>query len=214
MPSTEAAPRRRFTVHGDGSSDRVLLPIVRWVLRQVDPQTVWEPQWADLSRLRVRPRDLAAKLCRAVELYECDVLFVHRDQESGSRVERVAEITAAAAGLQVAYAPVVPVRMTEAWLLFEETALRKASGNPHGNMPLLLPPLETLESVLDPKQILFDVLRRASGLSGRRLDKLRPQTLRHQVAELIDDFSPLRQLDAFASLVEDAGRVVAALPAA
>ena len=36
------------------------------------------------------------------------------------------------AGQPPAWASVIPVRMREAWLLFDETAIRKAAGNPSG----------------------------------------------------------------------------------
>jgi hypothetical protein len=95
---------------------------------------------------------------------------------------------------------VIPVRMTEAWLLFDEAALRKAVDNPAGKNPLNLPRLKTLESLPDPKKILYDLLRAASGLKGRQLQKFKPNKFVHQVAESIEYFSPLRQLSAFQAL--------------
>jgi hypothetical protein len=63
----------------DGTSDRVLLPILTWSLKQHDVDTVMA-QWADLSRIH-RPPDLRGRLKAALDLYPCDVLFVHRDSE-------------------------------------------------------------------------------------------------------------------------------------
>ncbi len=87
--------------------------------------------------------------------------------------------------------------MTEAWLLLDEQAIRSAAGNPNGKIDLKIRRIHTLENLPDPKQVLFDALKLASGLSGRRLEKFRPDEHRHLVAERIDNFLPLRKLSAF-----------------
>ena len=99
--------------------------------------------------------------------------------------------------------------MTEAWLLFDEAAIRRAAGNPNGAMPLDLPPLDRLERLPDPKRVLFDAIRTASGRTRRRLKKLNEAESRARLAELLRDFSPLRQLDAFARLEADIQTVAA-----
>jgi hypothetical protein len=98
---------------------------------------------------------------------------------------------------------VIPVRMTEAWLMFDETAIRRASGNPNGNVPLDLPPLKNLESLADPKEVLHKALCKASQRHGRRLKKWRPDEAVAWITHHAGDFSPLRQLPAFAALEED-----------
>jgi len=87
--------------------------------------------------------------------------------------------------------------MTEAWLLIDESAIREASGNPNGRTPLALPRTRDLEKLPDPKELLYELLRQASELSGRRLAKFKPDECVHRLAELIDDFSPLCGLPAF-----------------
>lgn len=103
---------------------------------------------------------------------------------------------------------VVPVRMTEAWFLFDTQAIRRAAGNPNGRMDLELPELRRCESLPDPKSVLRDLLVRASGLSGRRLRGFQSHTLLTRVSELVQDFSPLRTLSAFQELEEDINRLV------
>lgn len=103
---------------------------------------------------------------------------------------------------------VVPVRMQEAWLLFDETAIKHAAGNGAFRDSLDLPPLRELEAVPDPKAVLYDRLQRASGLHGRRLRAFPVGQRARRVAELIDDFSPLRALPAFCALEADVQRVV------
>lgn len=98
---------------------------------------------------------------------------------------------------------VVPVRMTEAWLLFNEQAIRHASGNRHGEETLNLPSLRDLETLPNPKTLLFEFIRKASGLTGRRLERFPVRFHAYRVPEFISDFSPLRRLPAFASLEGD-----------
>ena len=94
---------------------------------------------------------------------------------------------------------VVPVRMQEAWLLIDESALRKAAGNPQGRQRLDVPDPKKLEDLPDPKQILHELLHKASGLRGRRLKRFIRDVGSHvhRVAEQIDNFSLLRDLTAF-----------------
>ena len=89
----------------------------------------------------------------------------------------------------------------EAWLLFDAAAIRRAAGNPNGDTPLDLPELSRVEGLPNPKDILHTLLREASGLRGRRLKNLRVPVRR--VADLIEDFAPLRRLSAFQRLEQD-----------
>ena len=67
------------------------------------------------------------------------MLFIHRDAEREPHEKRVAEVEAALEGVELGETqpvPVVPIRMQEAWLLFDERAIRYASGNPKGRTPM------------------------------------------------------------------------------
>jgi len=97
----------------------------------------------------------------------------------------------------------VPVRMTEAWLLFDVVAIRRAAGNPNGRVPLELPAIHACEGLVNPKDELIKVVRTASGLSVRRQKKLQVEGVAVRVADLIDDFSPLSVLSAFRALQDD-----------
>lgn len=59
-----------------------------------------------------------------------------------------------------------------------------------------------------PKKTLHKLLRQASGLTGRRLQKFPVASGVQRMASLIDDFSPLRALPAFAALEGEIGMVV------
>jgi len=193
----------RYTLLTDGSSDRALLPIISWLLRQHCPEFAIQPEWADLYRLPEKPKQLADRIRCSIELYPCDVLFVHRDAEKIEWIQRIKEIKNALNGID--HPPtvcVVPVRMTEAWLLHDEKAIRQAAGNPNGKQQLALPKMTNVENFPDPKQILHELLLSAGGQTSRRR-KPDISGFAIRVAELIDSFEPLRQLTAFSQFEDE-----------
>jgi len=199
----------RYTLLSDGSSDKALIPVLTWLLRHYFNNCAIHPYYADLRRLPRPPRSLSERITTAIGLFPCDLLFVHRDAENQTRQMRKNEIEDAILGVsEIMTLPcvicVIPVRTGEAWLLFNEGAIRRASGNPHGRISLDLPNIANLEALPKPKRILYELLRRASGLKGRRLRKLNTNKCVHLVAEFIEDFAPLRQLSAFIALELDA----------
>lgn len=201
----------RFTLLSDGSSDQVLSPILVWLLRRQNVTRAIQPAWADLRWLRRPPMDLAGRIALTLELYPCDLLFVHRDAESAPLAVRRAEILQALPDSVEKAAPavcIVPVRMQEAWLLFDEPAIRHAAGNPSGNQPLTMPKMRDLEALPDPKALLHELLREASGLHGRRRRRFSVQTGARRVVEFIEDFSPLLDLSAFQALDDELREIV------
>lgn len=204
-------PDLRYSLVSDGSSDAALLPILSWLLRQNGVSRAVQPSLADLRRLPKPPKSLVDKIRIALDLYPCELLFVHRDAERQPFQQRKDEIEQALQALEVAAVPwvgVIPVRMTEAWLLFDEAAIRHAAGNRSGRQPLELPSLLQLEELPDPKSVLHEALRLASGLHGRRLRQFRVPQSALRVSALATDFSPLRQLTAFRALEADIQQVI------
>jgi hypothetical protein len=120
-----------------------------------------------------------------------DLVVVHRDADRDGRDARMAEIENAVCEVMpgVAHAPVIPIRMTEAWLLLDEQAIRQVAGDPNGREPLGLPSVRKVESIPDPKAKLKETLCRASGLSGRKLDKFR-QRFPHHRRQLLERIDP------------------------
>jgi len=201
----------RYTLVSDGSSDKALLPILSWLLRQQRVMCPIQPEWAALGGLLKPPRDLSSKIEQSLDFYPCDLLFVHRDAEKLSYPQRKNEIINALANINPAHSPsicVVPVRMTEAWLLIDEAAIRRAAGNANGQKPLDLPHLSLLEQHSNPKGLLYDLLKDASERKGRRLRNFPVSQSALLVAEYIDDFSLLRNLPAFMSLEADLKEIV------
>ncbi len=208
----------KYTLLSDGRSDKALMNIIDWLFSQILPQVPVQKQFADFAFIPKPPANdrLDLKIQKALELYPCDIVFVHRDAESS----RLDDYQSRSAQIQENYdrvnqfgtmsklVKVVPVRMMEAWLLIDEYAIKMASGNRNNRMDLNLPPVNRLETIPDPKKILDDLIKGASGLHSRRLDKLNVREAVHRVAENIDDFSRLRQLPAFNRFEEDLRRVL------
>lgn len=187
-----------YTLLGDGTSDRLLDYPIRWTLEMLQV-AVELGQWADPKSAGRRPQSLAERVRAAIELYPAQLLLIHRDAEREPLAGRVQEIQEAIAGVAKHYVAVVPVRMTEAWLLHDEQAIRRASGNPNGRAALRLPEPAKLENLPDPKAMLERALLEASELTGRRREKLKKEfpQMRARTAELIEDYSPLSKLEGF-----------------
>jgi len=151
---------------------------------------------------------MPARIRWSLELYPCDILFIHRDAENATLDQRVSEIDTAVQTARTNIPvpptiPIVPVRMLEAWFLFDISAIRRTAGNPSGAQALTLPPFANLEDLPDPKDTLHNLLRGASGLHGRRLKSFNPHSAFHLIPGFIEDFGRLRALAAFQRLESD-----------
>jgi hypothetical protein len=188
----------------DGTSDAALAHPLRWLLSRSGYSGTLAIQTADFSRAACPPKRLEDKLEAGLITYKPDIIFVHRDAEKQAHAERLEEIEAAVFKVKwkdhAKAIPVIPVRMLESWLLIDETAIRRAAGNPNGKDVLTMPLPSRLEAVADPKALLCRLLTAASGLKGRRLSKFKPLTKRHLVAEEIADFSALDATQSFQHL--------------
>jgi hypothetical protein len=197
----------RLTLLADGRSDACLLSLLRWLVGEVMGEVQIEPVFADLAAMREPPKSLSERIRAALELYPCDLLFVHRDAEAQTVEARIGEIQRAMGAIMAAghWVPVVPVRMTEAWLLVDERAIREAAANPSGKIALGLPPLSRLEALPSPKEALRSALEIASERTGRRLLQFRRDMGQHvqRVAQLMHEREKLRELPAFLRLEKD-----------
>jgi hypothetical protein len=193
----------------DGTSDEVLVSILTWCLKR-ERVTPVQSQFADFSRIPRRLRR-EGRLSAVLDLYPCNVLFVHRDSEGQPAAFRRNEIADMMRNAAVRHIPVVPVRMTEAWFLADEAAIRSAAGNPNGTAVLNLPDIHKLEDLPDPKQTLYAALTAASGLNARRRSRLPVQQRVHLIPNYIDDYSHLDVLPAFRALQQDISALAAHL---
>lgn len=197
----------RFTLVAEGTSDRVLIPILRWMLLRHHSGFEWMGQIAELHELPKPPRALPEKISTASQLFPTDVIFIHRDADRESPLVRRQEISEAFHSLQERparhWVPVIPVRMTEAWLLVSESALRGASGNPNGRIPLQLPPWRDLETIPDPKEMLQTLLVEASERSGRRRKKFNFPAQRARIPDFLENWETLLRLPSARQLDEE-----------
>ena len=198
-----------FTVLAEGGSDRLLIPVIEWVIRSLNAPFAFEVVLAE----PYASSDLVdtARMREMLRIYPCDVLIIHRDSDTQTMQDRRNQIAGAAIFLnaEAKRVPIVPVRMTEAWFLKETSAIRAAVGNPHGIVSLKLPPKLKWEKLPDPKKMLLDLLTEASELTGRRLKRFNPHDHRARVGELIEDFSYLRGLSSFDQFEADIQQTLA-----
>ena len=193
---------RRFTLLAEGTSDAALQPIILWLWEQHFPEDLVEFQFADLSAYGRPLRGVAERLPVAIDLFPCEILFIHRDSDKDPPENRQREI-AAAIELLPPHCPkphfifVIPVKMSEAWMLCDEAAIRKAAGDPNGRMPLNLPARKKIESLPDPKKTLHELLTEAKGLGSQRKAAFRPHASALLVTGHCREFSALRQLSSF-----------------
>lgn len=188
-----------FTLCAEGSTDEMLLPVVQWALSRATGATVVE-------QLSTRTGPLERRIDVALDSFvECDLLLVHRDTETAEAFPlRVAEIDHALTAVRrrrkgvPPVVRVIPALESEAWLLFNEAAIRRAAGRANGKAPLRIP-ARPADQITDPKSVLRDALLHASEARGRERDRFRRTCRPVLVAREIDDFAPLRQLPAFAA---------------
>jgi hypothetical protein len=189
----------------EGSSDAPLAGLVTELfaehgvrLRLQEPDFTW---------LKVA-KDVRSKVRAGIELAGAgfDVVVVHRDADNAGPDSRTQEIvkavTAEAATAQVV--PVVPVRMTEAWLPLDEAAIRRVAGNPNGRVGLKLPKPHEVESVADPKHVLRQCLLTAADCTGRRRDQVgrRFDEHRRNLLQRLDPQGPVTKLASWQRLVD------------
>lgn len=139
---------------------------------------------------------------------DADLLFVHRDADSAGSDARFSEIAREidAAGYSGRWIGIVPIRAMEAWLLVDETAIRRVVGRPTATESLDLPAIQDLERVADPKEKLKQVLSKAALPQGNRRRKKFAADfgrLRRQLAENLAIGGPLERVSAWVRLRGD-----------
>ncbi len=177
-----------WSVVADGGTDRLLVPVIQWAIHRLDPDVeILEPEF----------RKRRGSVVDFLGAYQSGVMlvFVHRDSENLSLQERMREFEAVTRPNVV---PVVPVQMSEAWILFDGAAVAKAAGSPSSRVPV--PAIGDIEGIRNPKERLDELLFRTAGSpTGRRGRNFKRSIVdrRVSVAEYISDYAPLRHLPAF-----------------
>ena len=204
----------KFTLIADGSSDKALINIIKWILNDLYPKLPIEGIFADFRKVpNPSPKeDIVEQIKFAEKLYPFDILFFHRDAESDKKNildERKNEILET---IEKEYSTkiicVIPIVMMETWLLIDEIAIKKAAGNRNYREKINLPAINNLEKLKEPKELMHNLLREISGLKKRNLKSFNVNAAVHLVSENINDFSPLRKLNSFVSFENDLKKVM------
>ncbi|PPK95932.1 uncharacterized protein DUF4276 [Kineococcus xinjiangensis] len=213
--SDRTRPRTAFFA-AEGSSDAPLAEIVtRLFLDRGVRLRISAPDFTLLGE-RVG-RDVASRVRAGCRLMQGrpDVIILHRDTDTADVAARQEEMRQAldACQLESHLVPVIPMRMTEAWLLLDEEAIRRAAGNPAGREPLHLPSAAEVERRADPKALLREVLLAASGERGRRRERVakRFEQQRRLLLENLDCEGPVTRLSAWQQMLEGIDRVASDL---
>ena len=192
----------RFLFVCEGSSDTPLTDhIQRLLIRcgQPDPDgEAWHHGGQVADKIR-QGLNAAGRL---------DLLFVHRDADNAGAEARYREIETAVRDVEqdgMSWIGVVPVRMTEAWLLLDEAAIRKVVGKRDGRAALDLPAPERAERMADPKERLKDALLAASGNRGRRRRRFAREfpRLRRRLLQDLPIGGELERLESWARFRDD-----------
>lgn len=161
------------------------MPIIDWTIHRLDPEVdILEPEFEKRTG-------------SVGEYFHCYtsttmLVFAHRDAEGSSIDHRLREFENVPGVV-----PVVPVRMSEAWLLIDGDAIARAADS---RATVEVPKLTKLEQIPDPKTLLGKLLDEAAGSpTGRRGKKFIASLTERRVnlASLIEDYSPLESLEAF-----------------
>lgn len=177
-----------YLLVADGGTDRALVPIIDWAIHKLDPEVeILEPEF---RKRKGSVKEFLDELDTGVT-----IVFVHRDSEGVGIDVRLQEFSDVERDDVV---PVVPVRMTEAWLLVDALAIARAADRP--DAAVTIPAVNHLEAHSDPKTILEGLLLGAAGNpTGRRKKKFERSIVERRVgvALLVDDYSALEALPAF-----------------
>ena len=97
----------------------MLVPIIEWAIHRLDPDVeILEPEFLKRS-------GSVQDFLRTCES-DAMIIFVHRDSENRSPAHRLREFDDV---IRSDVVPVVPVQMSEAWVLFDGTAIARAAGS-------------------------------------------------------------------------------------
>jgi hypothetical protein len=200
--------RVRFLLVGEGSSDRALVAPLEKLCLQLGASEA-KGVAPDMGRRHLKPgHRVVDKLHSALSLEpNADLVFIHRDADDADPSPRHQEIEQAVAELasMPPWVGVVPVQMSEAWAMLDEQAIRRAADNPSGRVPLDIPKPKHVERIADPKSYLDDLLIKASGESGRRLDRFKRKlsARRFLLLDQLDLDGPIRYVPAWNRLCDD-----------
>ena len=129
-----------YVLVADGGTDRALVPIIEWAIHRLDP--VVEILEAEFRKRTGSVRDFLDGFQTGAM-----IVFVHRDGENQAPADRLREFDGVDRRDVV---PIVPIRMTEAWLLVSAAAIARAADRPEA--AITVPAVQHLDTITNPKQ--------------------------------------------------------------
>lgn len=191
----------------EGSSDQPLSAIIESLFFERGVSLHLSAPDFSLLQKKVR-RDVRSKIQAGLSLsgQNVDLIVVHRDADNVDPSLRREEVRQATEGLvprNSTVIPVIPVRMTEAWLLLDEKSIRHVAGNPRGTHDIGLPKTGEVERKADPKRILQECLLKAANVTGRRRDGVAKRFDQHrkQLLERLELSGPIEALTSWIDLI-------------
>ncbi|HHQ4575230.1 TPA: hypothetical protein ACSPZW_001751 [Aeromonas hydrophila] len=193
-----------FILICEGSSDSSLVEHLESLLIECGATEV-SGDCPDLSRLPNPPGKVVRDMVNAaIKLNPiADIIFIHRDADNAGIEDRLNEIVEHTAHIvDKKIIPIIPNRMTEAWLLLDEEKLKISAGNAGYNKDLHLPSPITVEKIANPKDFLFNKLREVSELTGRKLERFNKDIYkcRRYLIENLSTDSKVNQVPSYQNL--------------
>ena len=198
----------RFLLVCEGSSDGALVHHIRALLiKHGATEADGSPYHSGTP--------LSEKVKQGLELSGSpDLLFIHRDADNHHNTaaagpkKRYEEIVRAVQSTSHSdrYVRIIPVHMTEAWLLVNPSEIRRVAGNPRGEHDIGLPIVRDIETIVNPKEWLEKVLFKAGLPKGKRRQKAFREKFGEHRRQLIENLpvgGPLECLDSWVQFRDD-----------
>lgn len=196
----------KFVLLCEGTSDSPLVDVLRSLLIQAGASSASGEPIPITGTVESKVRNLLASEP------EVDLVFVHRDADSRDPEPRYQEIHSGAVdgGWTRDLVCVVPVQMTEAWLLTSESEIREVADKRNGKASLNLPSHSEIERISDAKGRLHEAYMNASESTGRRRKAVAKSfgSRRAALLQRLDINGDVCKLDSFARLRADVIAVV------
>ena len=189
----------------EGTSDQSIIPLINKIILNNYNVTI-NTIIPNFNSVRPRPSGLTLKIKAVQKLYESiDFLVIHRDADSVGRDHRMNEIKSAIASVSPSFdfVAMIPVRMTEAWLLVDQAAIIHAMERPTYNKKIIFPPIKKIEKLAYPKNLLLQIVQEIADLPKRRKNELNFPRIRKNIGEHISNYTILKILPAFALFEAD-----------
>lgn len=213
-----------LALYAEGETDgRFLPPIIQRtaekILRRGETSSI-EVSTENIPRISTFSSRDQCILEAARRASECNILIIHSDADHPSRERAYQErflpgydlVQRAQGTFCKSLVPIIPVRMTEAWMLAANHDLfREILGTNAKSQELgLVNRARQVESIQDPKQTLRQVLQRASSHSSRRHRETNLYPLYLAMGRRID-LDRLQSVPSYHQFVQDLTEVLAKL---